>query len=382
MVLGELIDVINNINIGNEAARKKDLLGVVYEYFLGQFALAEGRKGGQFYTPRSVVQLLIDMLQPTKGKVFDPCCGSGGMFVMSEKFVLQHQGRIDDITIYGQESNQTTWRLAVMNLAIRGIDSEQVKWNSEGSFLKDAHPDLKADYIIANPPFNISDYGGESLKDSHLWKYGVPPFGNANYGWLQLVINKLSPSGIAGIVLANGAMTSNSGGENEIRKNMILDGVVDCMVALPTQLFFNTQIPACLWFLARNRTNGKFRNRKEEILFIDARKSGALVTRKNKAFTDEDISKISEVYHRWRSKDGKYEDIQGFCKSATLKEVEENNFVLTPGRYVGTEDVEDDGISYEDKIAVISENLKSHFEQSILLQERIKENLKKVGIAL
>jgi type I restriction enzyme M protein len=235
-----------------------------------------------------------------------------------------------------------------------------------------------------NPPFNVSDYGAESLKDSHLWKYGVPPASNANYGWLQLVINKLSPNGIAGIVLANGAMTSNSGGENEIRKNMILDGVVDCMVALPTQLFFNTQIPACLFFLARNRTrtNGKLRNRKDEILFIDARKSGALVSRKNKEFNDEDISKISAVYHNWRSKDGNYENIQGFCKSASLKEVEENNFMLTPGRYVGTEDIEDDGISFEDKVAVISENLKSHFEQSIELQERIKLNLKKVGIEL
>ncbi|MCX8482564.1 MAG: N-6 DNA methylase, partial [Crocinitomicaceae bacterium] len=250
------------------------------------------------------------------------------------------------------------------------------------TFHNDRLKDLQVDYAIMNPPFNISDYGGESLKDSHMWKYGVPPTSNANYGWLQLVINKLSPSGIAGIVLANGAMTSNSGGENEIRKNMILDGVVDCMVALPTQLFFNTQIPACLFFLARNRTNGKFRNRKNEILFIDARKSGALVSRKNKAFTDEDIAKISEVYHNWRSKDGNYTDIQGFCKSAELKEVEDNNFVLTPGRYVGTEDMEDDGISFEDKVAVISENLKSHFEQSIELQERIKLNLKKVGIKL
>ena len=242
--------------------------------------------------------------------------------------------------------------------------------------------DLLVDYAIMNPPFNISDYGAESLQDSHLWKYGVPPAGNANYAWLQLVLNKLSPSGAAGIVLANGSMTSNSGGENEIRKKMILEGVVDCMVALPTQLFFNTQIPACLWFLARNRTNGKYRNRKGEILFIDARKLGALVTRKSKAFSDEDIAKIAEAYHKWRSKEGGYEDIQGFCKSATLKDVEDNNYVLTPGRYVRTEDVEDDGVSFEEKISGITENLRVHFQQSIELQERIKENLKKVGIEI
>lgn len=242
--------------------------------------------------------------------------------------------------------------------------------------------DLLVDYAIMNPPFNISDYGAESLQDSHLWKYGVPPAGNANYAWLQLVLNKLSPSGAAGIVLSNGSMTSNSGGENEIRKKMILEGVVDCMVALPTQLFFNTQIPACLWFLARNRTNGKYRNRKGEILFIDARKFGVLVTRKNRAFSDEDIAKIAEAYHKWRSKEGGYEDIQGFCKSATLKEVEDNNYVLTPGRYVGTEDVEDDGVSFEEKISGITENLRVHFQQSIELQERIKENLKKVGIEI
>lgn len=377
--LGELIDLIGNIGFNEPGQNSKDLLGRVYEYFLGMFADAEGKRGGQFYTPESIVKLLVEMLEPYNGRIYDGCCGSGGMFVQSEKFIQAHGGRINDLSVYGQESNPTTYKLAKMNLAIRGIDA---KIELGDTFHSDKHKDLQVDYAIMNPPFNVSDYGAESLQDSNIWKYGVPPSGNANYGWLQLVINKLSPSGMAGIVLANGSMTSNSGGENEIRKNMILDGVVDCMVALPTQLFFNTQIPACLWFLARNRTNGKFRNRKDEILFIDARKSGALVTRKNKAFTDEDISKISEVYHRWRSKDGKYEDIQGFCKSATFKEVEDNNFVLTPGRYVGTEDIEDDGISFEDKIAVISENLKSHFEQSILLQERIKENLKKVGIEI
>jgi len=375
--LGELIDLIGNIGFNEPGQNSKDLLGRVYEYFLGMFADAEGKRGGQFYTPDSIVKLLVEMLEPYNGRIYDGCCGSGGMFVQSEKFIQAHGGLIDDIHVYGQESNPTTYKLAKMNLAIRGIDA---KIELGDTFHDDRHKDTQFDYAIMNPPFNVSDYGAESMQDSHLWKYGVPPTGNANYAWLQLVLNKLKPSGIAGIVLANGSMTSNSGGENEIRKQMILDGVVDCMVALPTQLFFNTQIPACLWFLARNRTNGKFRTRKDEILFIDARKSGALISRKNKAFTDEDIAKISDVYHNWRSCDGNYEDIQGFCKSATLSEVEANNYVLTPGRYVGTEDIEDDGISFEYKVAVISEKLKSHFEESVLLQEQIKLNLKKVGI--
>ncbi len=377
--LGELIDLIGNVGFNEPGHSSKDLLGRVYEYFLGMFADAEGKRGGQFYTPESIVKLLVEMLEPYNGRIYDGCCGSGGMFVQSEKFLQAHGGRLDDIAVYGQESNPTTYRLAKMNLAIRGIDA---KIELGDTFHDDKHKDLKADYIIANPPFNISDWGGEQLQDSHLWKYGVPPTGNANYGWLQLFINKLSPNGTAGIVLANGSMTSNSGGENEIRKNLITEGLVDCMVALPTQLFYNTQIPACLWFLARNRTNHKFRNRKGEILFIDARNIGALISRKNKAFTDEDISKISEVYHNWRNLDGKYEDIQGFCKSATLKEVEENNYVLTPGRYVGTEDVEDDGVSFEDKVSEISQSLSTHFKESIELQERIKQNLKKVGIEL
>jgi type I restriction enzyme M protein len=377
--LGELIDLIGNVGFNEPGHSSKDLLGRVYEYFLGMFADAEGKRGGQFYTPESIVKLLVEMLEPYNGRIYDGCCGSGGMFVQSEKFLQAHGGRLDDIAVYGQESNPTTYRLAKMNLAIRGIDA---KIELGDTFHDDKHKDLKADYIIANPPFNISDWGGEQLQDSHLWKYGVPPTGNANYGWLQLFLNKLSPNGTAGIVLANGSMTSNSGGENEIRKNLITEGLVDCMVALPTQLFYNTQIPACLWFLARNRTNNKYRNRKGEILFIDARNTGALISRKNKAFTDEDISRISEIYHHWRNIDGKYEDIQGFCKSATLKEVEENNYVLTPGRYVGTEDIEDDGISFEDKVTGISQNLSEHFKESIELQERIKQNLKKVGIEL
>jgi len=322
---------------------------------------------------------LVEMLEPYNGRIYDGCCGSGGMFVQSEKFIQAHGGRIGDISVYGQESNPTTYKLAKMNLAIRGIDA---RIELGDTFHNDRHRDLQVDYAIMNPPFNISDYGAASLQDSHLWKYGIPPSGNANYAWLQMVVHKLSPSGVAGIVLANGSMTSNSGGENEIRKNMILDGVVDCMVSLPTQLFFNTQIPACLWFLARNRTNGKFRNRKNEILFIDARKMGSLVTRKNRAFTEEDIQSIASIYHQWRSKTGEYHDQQGFCKSATLEEVAANNFVLTPGRYVGTEDVEDDGLSFEEKVAGISEKLRTHFAESIELQERIRVNLQKVGIEL
>lgn len=377
MILGELIDVINNINIGNEAARKKDLLGVVYEYFLGQFALAEGRKGGQFYTPRSVVQLLIEMLQPTKGKVYDPCCGSGGMFVMSEKFVQQHQGRIDDITIYGQESNQTTWRLAVMNLAIRGIDSEQVKWNNEGSFLKDAHPDLKADYIIANPPFNISEWSGELLRNDGRWKYGVPPVGNANYGWLQHMLYHLSPTGRAGVVLSKGALTSKQGGEYEIRKAMLEDGVIDCIINLPGKLFLNTQIPACLWFLNR----GKNRQRKGEVLFIDARNLGFLINRKTREFNKVDIEKIKDTYHHWLNSRDEYNDMPGFCKSCSLEEIKAMDYVLTPGRYIGLPDDEDD-FNFTERFTKLNLELELQMQEEEILNEKIKSvlaKLKEVG---
>lgn len=373
MVLGELIDVINNINIGNEAARKKDLLGVVYEYFLGQFALAEGRKGGQFYTPRSVVQLLIEMLQPTKGKVYDPCCGSGGMFVMSEKFVLQHQGRIDDINIYGQESNQTTWRLAVMNLAIRGIDSEHVKWNSEGSFLKDAHPDLKADFIIANPPFNISDWSGELLRNDGRWKYGAPPLGNANYGWLQHMLYHLSPTGKAGVVLSKGALTTKQSGEYEIRKAMLEDGVIDCIVNLPSKLFLNTQIPACLWFLNRDKN----RQRKGEVLFIDARNLGFLINRRTREFTNEDIAQVSDTYHHWLNSRDAYNDIPGFCKSATLEEIKTMDYVLTPGRYIGLPDDEDD-FNFTERFTKLQAELELQMLEEVQLNERIRVNLSKL----
>jgi type I restriction enzyme M protein len=374
MVLGELIDLINNIQLGNEAARMKDMLGVVYEYFLGQFALAEGRKGGQFYTPRSVVQLLVDMLQPSHGKVYDPCCGSGGMFVMSEKFVKQHQGRIDDITIYGQESNQTTWRLAVMNLAIRGIDPEQVKWNAEGSFLKDALPDLKADFIIANPPFNISDWGAELLKSDGRWKYGVPPTGNANYGWLQHMLYHLSPKGKAGVVLSKGALTTKQNGEFEIRKNMIEDGVIDCIVNLPTKLFLNTQIPACLWFLNRDKN----RLRKGEVLFIDARNLGFLLNRRTREFTDEDIAQVSETYHHWLNSRDEYNDIAGFCKSCTLEEIRNMDYVLTPGRYIGLPDDEDD-FNFTEKFNELKAALEHQMEEEVKLNAVILKNLNKIN---
>lgn len=373
IVLGELVDLINNINIGNEAARKKDLLGVVYEYFLGQFALAEGRKGGQFYTPRSIVQLLVEMLEPTRGKVYDPCCGSGGMFVMSEKFVLAHQGRIDDITIYGQESNQTTWRLAVMNLAIRGIDPEQVKWNSEGSFLKDAHPDLKADFIIANPPFNISDWSGELLRGDARWKYGVPPTGNANYAWLQHMLYHLGPKGKAGVVLSKGALTTKQQGEYEIRKAMVEDGVIDCIVNLPDKLFLNTGIPACLWFLNRDKS----RKRNGQVLFIDARNQGALINRRTREFSDVDIAKVAETYHHWLNEREHYEDVPGFCKSCTVEEVRGMDYVLTPGRYIGLPE-EDDEFDFKQRVAALTIELQQQMLQEYDLNERINENLSKL----
>src|SRR5690554_5428576 len=299
--LGGLIDLIANIALGDAKARSADVLGHVFEYFLGEFALAEGKKGGQFYTPRSVVELLVKMLEPYKGRVFDPCCGSGGMFVQSERFVEGHQGKINDISIYGQESNQTTWRLAKMNLAIRGIDSSQVKWNNEGSFLNDAHKDLKADFIIANPPFNVSDWSGELLRKDARWAYGVPPVSNANYAWVQHFMYHLAPSGQAGFVLSKGSLTTKTGGENIIRQNLIEAGLVDCIVNLPAKLSLNTQIPACLWFMSKNRTNGKYRNRKDEILFIDARNLGHLINRRTRELSPDDIQYIANTYHNWRN---------------------------------------------------------------------------------
>jgi type I restriction enzyme M protein len=376
--LGELIDLISKIGLGDKESRSKDILGRVYEYFLGRFASAEGKGGGEFFTPQSVVKLLVEMIEPYKGRIYDPCCGSGGMFVQSEKFVAAHGGNTHDLAIYGQESNPTTWRLCKMNLAIRGIEGN-IGPNNADTFHNDLHKDLKADFILANPPVNISDWGGERLKDDVRWKYGIPSAGNANYGWIQHMIHHLAPTGIAGFVLANGSLSSNTSGEGEIRKKLIEAGLVDCIVALPSQLFYTTQIPACLWFVSRDRYDHKFRNRHDEILFIDARKMGTMVTRKNRELTDEDLKKISGTYHAWRTIKGKYVDVKGFCKAAKISEVEKNGSVLTPGRYVGTDYVEEDEGVFEEKMAKLTKELGEQFEQSKVLEKRIKENLKKIG---
>lgn len=377
--LGELIDLVGNIAMQNAKARSADVLGHVFEYFLGEFALAEGKKGGQFYTPRSVVELLVEMLEPYKGRVFDPCCGSGGMFVHSEKFVTEHQGKVNDISIYGQESNQTTWRLAKMNLAIRAIDSSQVKWNNEGSFLNNAHKDLKADYIIANPPFNVSDWGGDLMRTDGRWQYGVPPVGNANFAWLQHFIYHLAPSGQAGIVLSKGALSSKSGGEGEIRKALVENGLIDCIVNLPAKLFLNTQIPAALWFLSRNRRNGKFRDRSNEILFIDARNLGHLINRRTRELSQEDIDKIASTYHNWRNLTGGYEDKVGYCCSAPISKVKELDYVLTPGRYVGLPDDESD-FDYKESLTALKAELETQLKEEARLSEIISANLLKIEI--
>lgn len=374
--LGELLDLIGNIGFNQEGHKGKDLLGQVYEYFLGMFADAEGKNGGQFYTPQSIVKLLVEMLEPYKGRIYDGCCGSGGMFVQSEKFVEEHTGKIGDISIYGQESNPTTVKLAKMNLAIRGIDAN-IQFGD--TFTNDLHKDLRADYIMANPPFNISDWKGEQLRDDIRWKYGVPPVGNANYAWLQHFVSKLSATGTAGIVLANGSMNSNTGGEGEIRKNMIDARLVDCMVALPAQLFYNTMIPACLWFLAKNKTNGKFRNRENEILFIDARKLGRLINRRNRELEHDEITMVAETYHNWRNLGAPYQDIAGFCKTVTLDEVRASGYVLMPGKYVGTEEEIADDTPFEEKMQAMTTILSEKFTRSIELQEIIKEKLAKIG---
>ncbi len=380
--LGGLIDLIGNIAIGTEAAKSKDLLGRVYEYFLGEFANAEGKKGGQFYTPKSIVRLMVEMVEPHNGRVYDPACGSGGMFIMSEKFVESHQGKVDDISIYGQESNQTTYRLCRMNLAIRGIDGSQVKWNTEGSFLNDVHKDLRADYIIANPPFNDSDWSGQLLANDPRWQYGTPPAGNANFAWLQHMLYHLSPKGIMACVLANGSLSSQTSGEGEIRKSLVEHDVVDCIVALPKQLFYNTGIPACIWFLSRKRTGNDDRKRTGEILFIDASEVGYMADRTHKEFSEEDIAMIAKTYHEWRKVDGTYEDKKGFCKSAAIEEVTKHNFVLTPGRYVGIPDEIDDGISFETKISALTETLKEQMAQEEKLNAEIKKQLSKIGFNL
>jgi type I restriction enzyme M protein len=377
--LGGLIDLIGNIALGDEAAKSKDILGRVYEYFLGEFANAEGKKGGQFYTPKSIVRLMVEMIEPYKGRVFDPCCGSGGMFIMSEKFVESHQGKIDDISIYGQESNQTTYRLCRMNLAIRQIDGSQVKWNNEGSFLNDAHKDLKADFILANPPFNDSDWSGELLQKDARWKYGTPPASNANYAWLQHMIYHLSPKGIMACVLANGSLSSQTNSEGDIRKQLIENDLVDCIVGLPKQLFYNTGIPACLWFISRKKTGNGDRKRSGEILFIDAGEIGFMRDRTHREFSDEDIKHIAGTYHNWRGKGKKYEDIKGFCKSTTLAEIQKHNFVLTPGRYVGIMDEVDDGIPFEQKMKKLTADLAGQIEEESKLNKAIKKNLDGLG---
>ncbi|WP_439492010.1 type I restriction-modification system subunit M [Bosea sp. (in: a-proteobacteria)] len=390
VMLGELIDLISGIALGQEKGEARDVLGRVYEYFLGQFAGSEGKRGGEFYTPRSVVRVMVEMIEPYKGRVYDPCCGSGGMFVQSEKFALEHEGRIGDIAIYGQESNYTTWRLCKMNLAVRGIDAD-IKWNSEGSFHKDELRDLKADFVLANPPFNISDWGGDRLREDVRWKYGVPPTGNANFAWVQHIVHHLSPSGVAGVVLANGSMSSTQNSEGDIRRALIegvdgAPGVVDCIVALPGQLFYSTQIPVCLWFLARDKSNGvarnaKLRDRRNEILFIDARKLGHMVDRTRKEFSDADIEKITRAYHAWRGEGeaGGYEDEPGFSKAAKLEEIKGHGYVLTPGRYVGAADVEDDETPFSERFAGLKSILEQQMNASELLSNSIRGQLTRIS---
>lgn len=380
--LGELIDLVSTIGLGDPDSRSKDILGRVYEYFLGRFASAEGKGGGEFYTPQSVVKLLVEMIEPYKGRVFDPCCGSGGMFVQSEKFVLAHGGRIGDIAIYGQESNNTTWRLAKMNLAICGIDANLGEKNAD-SFHDDLHKDLKADFVLANPPFNDSDWGGDRLREDARWKYGTPPASNANYAWVQHFIHHLSPSGIAGFVLANGSMSSNQSGEGEIRQSIVDADLVDCMIALPGQLFYSTQIPVCLWFVTRSKKNGKFRDRRRETLFVDARKFGMLVDRTHRELTEDEIARLAKTYHAWRGEKGagKYADAPGFCKSATTDEIAGHGYVLTPGRYVGAAEVEDDGQDFDAKMKQLTATLAEQFKAGAKLEKAILSNLRRLGYA-
>jgi len=376
--LGQLINLVSDIGLGSPADRAKDVLGHVYEYFLSQFASAEGKKGGQFYTPSWVVRVLVDVLAPYKGRVYDPCCGSGGMFVSSEKFIEAHSGKIGDISIYGQESNYTTWRLAKMNLAIRGIDAQIAHGDT---FHNDRHPDLKANYVLANPPFNDSDWRGELLREDKRWVYGVPPAGNANFAWVQHFVHHLAPTGLAGFVLANGSMSSNQSGEGEIRINIIEADLVDCMVALPSQLFYATQIPVCLWFLARSKRNGRFRDRRGETLFIDARKMGSMMDRVHRELTDEDVAKIAGTYHAWRGdKSGReYADALGFCKVAKLDDIRMHGHVLTPGRYVGAEAAEEDDEPFEDRMKRLTTRLRQQTEEAARLDAAIAANLKELG---
>lgn len=363
--LGELIDLFS-FDLGSKESRAQDILGRVYEYFLGKF----GSSQGEFYTPPSIVKLLVGMIEPFKGRVYDPACGSGGMFVQSGKFVEEHQGKKDDIHIYGQEFTATTWRLCKMNLAIRGIDGNLGERDAD-TFGNDLHKNLRADYILANPPFNISDY--TLIQDDVRWKYGIPPQNNANYAWIEHIISKLSPRGVAGFVLANGSMSTSTKQEAEIRKNIIEAGLVDCIVTMPTNLFYNVTIPVCLWFISKKREN-----RKDKILFIDARKMGTMVTRKHRELSDDEIKQVYDTYHNWR--DGKnYEDIQGFCKSASLEEVRGHEYILTPGRYVGIEEVEEDSEPFDEKMTRLTGDLAEMFAKSHTLEDEIKKRLGAIG---
>lgn len=387
--LGQLIDLIGSIDIGETADNNGDLLGRVYEYFLGEFAAAEGKKGGQFYTPTGIVNLLVEMLQPYNGRVYDPCCGSGGMFVQSEKFILAHQGRLNDISIYGQESNETTYRLCRMNLAMRGIDASNIKWNTEGSFLNDAHPGLKAEYILANPPFNDSDWDGHLLTDDPRWSYGTPPGSNANFAWIQHIVSHLSPEGTAGVVLSNGSVSSRTRQESRIRMELIEEKTVECIVALPDRLFYNTGIPACLWFLTRARKEGgqnyisAMSSRwKEEYLFIDATSLGTMINRKNRVLMEEDIRTIAAIYHNWRSGTGKYKykDVEGLCKSASLKEVRDNDHLMIPGRYVGVpRGEEDDDETFNQKMIDLSEEITILIKRGAEMDRWLLEKIKELG---
>lgn len=375
--LGELVDLISTIKLHTK--EEKDLLGRIYEYFLGQFASAEGKNGGEFYTPTSIVKTLVEMIEPYRGRIYDPACGSGGMFIQSEKFVEEHQGSLQDLSIYGQELNSTTWKLCRMNLVIRGLDGNIGPQHGD-TFHNDFHKMLKADYILANPPFNIKDWGGSSLVDDIRWKFGIPPEGNANYAWLQHIVHHLAPNGCAGVVLANGSLSSNTSNEGEIRKNLIANDLVDAIVALPDKLFYSTGIPVCLWILNRNKSNNpKFRSRANETLFIDARNLGEMADRRHRELTNDDIKKISDTYHNYRDINGNYEDIKGFCKVAKLEEIKENDYILTPGRYVGIEDVEDDGVPFDEKMKLMTSELDELFKESRSLEDEIRKNLGGIG---
>jgi len=371
--LGELVDLISTVGFGTDARSARDVLGQVYEYFLGMFASAEGKRGGQFYTPASIVKTLVAVLAPHHGKVYDPCCGSGGMFVQSEKFIEAHGGKLGDVSIYGQESNPTTWRLAAMNLAIRGIDFNLGREPGD-TFTKNQHPDLRADFILANPPFNISEWWHGSLEGDPRWEYGTPPQGNANYAWLQHMLYHLKPNGRAGIVLANGSMSSSQNSEGDIRRAMVEADVVEVMIALPGQLFFNTQIPACLWFLAKQKTT-----RRGEVLFIDARKLGKMISRVQTELTEEVIARIAGTVAAWRGVEGDYLDVPGYCRSVKLAEIAEHGHVLTPGRYVGAEEVEDDDEAFADKMQKLTEKLGEQMAKGTELDALIRQKLGGLG---